>query len=647
MSQTSTAVPAVVPGLRPALRIVVVGHVDHGKSTLIGRLLHDTGALPAGRFEELKAASAKRGMPIEWSFMLDAFQAERDQAVTIDSTQIWFKSARRDYVLIDAPGHREFLKNMISGAASADAAVLVVDAVEGLRETSRRHGYLLHMLGIPHVAVAISKMDLAGYDEHRFQAVAQDVRKYLAGLGIAATAMVPISGRDGDNIAQGSVHMPWYQGPGIVQALDDLPEAARPADLPLRFPIQDVYKFDQRRILAGRVEAGVLRVGDELLFSPSNKTARVRSIEAWHVDQLPVEAHPGESIGITLDEQIFVERGEIVSHAEEPPQLSTVFRATLFWLGRSPLLVGKSYKLKLATQEATVTVQSIERIVDTDTLADHAGEMVDRNAVAKVVLRSRQVLALDEHTVIPACGRCVLVDGYDTVAGGTVSMEGYPDQRQTLSIKGTNLTGVEHRVTATSRAVRNSHAGGVLWFTGLSGAGKSTLAMEVEQRLFLRGYQVYVLDGDNVRRGLNANLDFSPEGRAENIRRVGEVAALFADAGLICITAFISPYQADRDRARTSAPGAFHEIYIKAGLETCERRDPKGLYKKARTGEIAAFTGISAPYEAPASAEMVVDTETQPVDECVAQIVDYVESVIALTPTNGGRGARRPPAAPT
>lgn len=627
MSQTT----ASVSGLRPALRIVVVGHVDHGKSTLIGRLLYDSGALPEGRYEEIKTASAKRGMPIEWSFMLDAFQAERDQAVTIDSTQIWFKSARRDYVLIDAPGHREFLKNMISGAASADAAILVVDAIEGLRETTRRHGYLLHMLGIPHVAVAISKMDLAGYDENRFLAVARDVETYLDDLGIAVTAMVPISGRDGDNIANASTRMPWYRGPGIVQALDGFPEAARPSDLPLRFPIQDVYKFDQRRILAGRIEAGVLRVGDELLFSPSSKTARVRSIEAWHVDQPATEAHPGQSIGITLDDQIFVERGEIASHSKAPPKLTTVFRVTLFWLGQTPLTVGASYKLKLATQEATVTVQSIERIVDTDTLTSAAGEQVERNAVAEVVLRSRNLLALDEYKHVAHCGRCVLIDGYDTVAGGTISMEGYPDQRQTLAIKSTNITRVEHRVAATARAQRYGHTGSVLWFTGLSGAGKSTLAMEVEQRLFREGYQVYVLDGDNVRRGLNANLDFSPEGRAENIRRVGEVAALFADAGMICITAFISPYQVDRDRARTSAQGAFHEIFIKAGLETCEQRDPKGLYKKARTGEIADFTGISAPYEAPETPEMTVDTEIQSIDECVAQIVDYVESLIAIT----------------
>ncbi len=396
------------------------------------------------------------------------------------------------------------------------------------------------------------------------------------------------------------------------------------ADQPLRFPVQDVYKFDARRILAGRVESGVLRVGDRLLFSPSNKIARVRSIEAWNVDPPPVEAHAGESIGVTLDEQLFIERGETASHEDHPPQLTTVFRATLFWLARPPLEVGNTYKLKLGTREGTVTVQSIERIVDTDTLAGRPGDRVERNSVAEVVLRSRGVLALDEHRSIARCGRCVLVDDYDIVAGGVVSMEGYPDQRQALQIKATNVSSVEHGVAAGSRAARNGHRGGVLWFTGLSGAGKSTLAMEVEQRLFKKGYHVYVLDGDNVRRGLNANLDFSPDDRAENIRRVGEVAGLFADAGMIVISAFISPYRSDRDRAREAAGGIFHEIFIKADIAICEQRDPKGLYKRARAGEIADFTGISAPYEAPTDAQLVVDTGELDIDSSVRLIAEYV-----------------------
>jgi bifunctional enzyme CysN/CysC len=371
-----------------------------------------------------------------------------------------------------------------------------------------------------------------------------------------------------------------------------------------------------------------------VLFSPSNKTALVASIESWNVPTPPVEARAGQSVGITLREQIFVERGEVASHLEAPPKLTTVFRAHLFFLGRNPLTVGKSYKLQHSTTEARVSVEAIERIIDTDTLAAKASGQVGRNEVAEVVFRTRRILALDEFRDLPKTGRFVLIEDYDTVAGGLVSMEGYPDQRGALTVKSTNVYSVQHRIGPVQRFTRNGHRGGVLWFTGLSGSGKSTLAMEIESRLFGKGWQVYVLDGDNVRRGLNANLGFSPDDRAENIRRVGEVAALFAEAGFIVITAFISPYQADRDRARAAAQanasGAFHEIYIKAGLAACERRDPKGLYAKARQGKIAEFTGISAPYEAPAAPELTVDTEALSVDAAVASILAYVERSFSL-----------------
>ncbi len=610
---------------RELLKLVVVGHVDHGKSTLIGRLLYDTDSLPTGKFEELQAICERRGMPLEWSFVLDAFQAERDQAVTIDTTQIWFKTDRRDYVIIDAPGHKEFLKNMVTGAASADAALLVVDADEGVREQTRRHGYLLHILGLRQVAVVVNKMDLVGFDEARFNAVAREVTQYLSDIGVEPTFIVPISAREGDNIARRSERSPWYEGATLLDALDQFRVVTVPIAQPLRFPVQDVYKFDQRRLIVGRVESGILRVGDRLLFSPSNKSSKVRSIEAWSVDPQPVEARAGESVTVTLEDQIFVERGEIASHTDEPPALTTVFRGRIFWFGHTPLVAGQSMKMKLATREARVTVQAIESVISTDDLGGKPADAVERNEVAEVVLRSREVLAVDEFRTISRTGRFVLIDEYDAVAGGVLSMEGYPDQRQSLTIKSTNIHAVEHRVPAEARAHRNGHAGGILWFTGLSGAGKSTLAMEVEQRLFAKGYQVYVLDGDNVRRGLNSNLGFSPDDRAENIRRVGEAAALFADAGFIVITAFISPYRTDRDRARNAAPERFHEIYVEADLAVCEQRDPKGLYKKARSGEIQDFTGISAPYEPPVSAELVVDTSKSPVEECTRDILDYVE----------------------
>jgi bifunctional enzyme CysN/CysC len=615
---------------RPQLRIVIVGHVDHGKSTLIGRLLHDTGSLPDGKYEELKLISERRGMPLEWSFALDSFQAERDQAVTIDTTQIWFKTPKRDYVIIDAPGHREFLKNMVSGAALAEAAVLVVDVVEGVREQTRRHAYLLHLLGLRQVLVAVNKMDMVGYSAERFGEVSGEVSRYLEDIGLSATAIVPISAREGDNLATGSGRTPWYDSQPLLKHLDRLEALATPLDRPLRFPVQDVYKFDERRIIVGRVESGILRVGDELLFSPDNRTARVKSIESFGAAVPPVQARAGQAVGITLDEQIFVERGSIASHAEHAPMLSSVFRTNLFWLGEKPLTVGSAYKLKLATAEAPVAVQSIERVIDTESLAGRQTAEVRRNEVAEVVLRARKMLALDEFTANPATGRCALVDLYDTVAGGAVNMKGYPDQRRLYTVKGTNLHEVEHLLTAEARAWRNGHRGAVVWFTGLSGAGKSTLAMLVERVLFNKGFHVAVLDGDNVRRGLNADLGFEPEDRAENIRRVGEVAALFAEAGMIVISAFISPYQVDRDRARKAAPDSFHEIYIRAALETCEQRDPKGLYKKARAGAIREFTGISAPYEAPGSPELVVDTEAHDVEACVAQIVDYVETSTAL-----------------
>ena len=433
--------------------------------------------------------------------------------------------------------------------------------------------------------------------------------------------------------------MPWYDGPTVMEALASLRPTARPTELPLRLPIQDVYKFDDRRILVGRIETGRLRVGDRLLFSPSNKTARVASIEGWNVPAAATEAQAGQSVGFTLDEQLFVERGAIASLEQDPPIETNVFRARLVWLGHEPLRVGQDYRLRIATRNVRTTVQAIERLYDTESLSESAeAAAVPRHGVADVILRTRAILALDEAQELPRTGRFVLSDGVNIVAGGIIDMKGYPNQRGALTVKSSNLRTESHRIGAEQRAAHNGHRGGVLWFTGLSGSGKSTLAMAVEQELFRRGYNVYVLDGDNVRQGLNANLGFSPEDRAENIRRIGEVAALFADAGLITITSFISPYRADRKRARAAAKDAFHEIYIHADLDTCEKRDPKGLYKKARSGEIAEFTGVSAPYEAPESAELTVDTDRLSIEESVARIIVYVEkNFVIMRPADAGR----------
>jgi bifunctional enzyme CysN/CysC len=619
------------PPLIEALRVVIVGHVDHGKSTLVGRLFHDTGALPDGKLEAIRAMCERRGMPFEWAFLMDAFQSERDQGITIDTAQIWLRSKLRDYVIIDAPGHREFIKNMITGASSADAALLMIDASHGIQQQSRLHGFLINLLGIKQVAVVINKMDLVGFSASHYEEIRATYTRYLAGLGAKADYVVPVSARDGDNLVRRSARMPWYEGPTLMEALDSFRAAPLPVDLPLRLPVQDIYKFDQRRIIVGRVESGKVAVGDRLLFSPSNKLATVATIEGWNRTAPALQALAGESVGLTLDEQIFIERGEVASQPENPPVLTSVFRGRIIWLGRGNLRRDAEYRLKLCTLDVPVTVQAVERVYDTEDLSIHEASEVGRHGVADVILRSRAMMALDEAQSIASTGRFVLTDGRNIVAGGLVDMDGYPDQRQSVTVRSSNLSRVDHRVTADARVMRNGHKGGVLWFTGLSGAGKSTIAMEVERRLFQKGYLVYVLDGDNVRNGLNANLGFSPEDRAENIRRIGEVAALFADAGMIAITAFISPYRADRQRARSAAKSSFHEIYVKADVATCEKRDPKGLYKRARRGEIAEFTGISAPYEEPEAAEFVVDTSALSVEDSVRSVVDYVARNFALT----------------
>ncbi len=617
----------------PPLKIVIVGHVDHGKSTLIGRLFHDTGSLPDGKAEAIQAMCERRGMPFEWAFLMDALKAERDQGITIDVSQIHFKTKLRDYVLIDAPGHREFIKNMVTGAAQADAAVLVVDGMDGIQEQTRRHAYLLHLLGIQQVVVAVNKMDLVEFSEARFMAVADDVKDYLADLGIDLqhTLIVPVSSRDGDGIVSLSRRMPWYEGPTLAESLDTLQPPVTSEQLPLRFPIQDVYKFDKRRILAGRIESGHLNVGDTLLFSPSNKTARVLTIEAWNMKNPIVAVRAGQSVGVTLDEQLFIERGEMASMVTNAPMLSNVFRGRVFWLGRKPLVRGNRYKMKLCTAEYMVEVEKIERVIDVSDLGTAKGTQVERNAVGEVVLRTRGLMPLDPFDVNMVTGRFVLIEDFEIVGGGLINMDDYADQRPGQIIKSSNITRVEHRVPDQERWKANGHTGGILWMTGLSGSGKSTLAFSLEQYLFRLGYQVYVLDGDNIRHGLCADLGFSPEDRVENIRRVGQAAALFARAGVLVLTAFISPYRADRDRVRALATDIFHEIHVDADLGTCEARDPKGLYAKARRGEIADFTGVSAPYEPPASPELHLDTAKHSVEESVALLADYVSKKFALT----------------
>jgi bifunctional enzyme CysN/CysC len=582
------------------LKIVIVGHVDHGKSTLVGRLLHDTGSLPDGKLAQLRKVAESRGAPFEWANVMDALQSERDQNITIDTAQIWFRTERRQYVLIDAPGHKEFLKNMVTGAASAETALLLIDAHEGIRENSRRHGYLLGLLGIRQVAVLVNKMDLAGHRESRFREIETEYRAWLEEAGIAPCAFIPVAARHGDNIATRSASMPWYGGPTVVETLDAF-EAPDPLyGRPLRFPIQDIYRFDERRIFVGRVESGTLRVGDRLVFSPSDTTSTVRSIERWNAASRD-HASAKECVGITLTEQVFVERGAIAAHEGMAPFESTLLRGRVLWLDRQPLREGNRYKLKLATAEADCVVERIERVIDASMLGDSAGgdfRLVRRHEVAELTFRARKPVAFDAFSEIAPTGRFVIVDGFDVVGAGIVAT-GRPPKQCASEIR------VRH----------NTHSGCVLWLTGPSGAGKRTLAAELERELFSRGRHAVVLDGDTLHGGLCSDLALGARDRDEKTRRVGEVAKLFDAAGVICISALLLPQREERARVRQLLPeGRFVEVHVNAAPEICEQRSGNG-----GSGTARAFA-----YEPPPAPEIEIRTDRLTVSESVLKILEYL-----------------------
>jgi bifunctional enzyme CysN/CysC len=614
------------------LRVVFVGHVDHGKSTLIGRILSDTNSLPEGKLEQVQRACAAENMEFEFAFLLDALLEEQEQNITIDTTQIPFKTAKRNYMIIDAPGHKEFLKNMITGASSADAAVLVIAANEGVQEQSKRHAYLLSLLGVRQFCVVVNKMDLADYSEARFLEIEKKYRVFLKTLNLETDVFIPASARFGENITTRSTKMKWHHGPTLAEALDAMTPMAPPTDLPLRLCVQDVYKFDDRRIIAGRIETGMLQVGDELVFSPANKTSIVQSIEHWP----PITAAAtspranngiaiaGDSIGITLREQIFVERGYIASHSKDAPIETNRFHADLFWIARQPARLSHLYTARLATQEVKCQIVSLDEVMDSSSLERNPtkADQLARNEVGRLTIQTRAPIVLDNHDRLPPLGRFVLVDDGMICGGGIVYGGVYTDRG---AIKSKNIFWSEGKITAQARGAQHGHRGAVVWLTGLSGSGKSTIAQALERELFIRAMHPYVLDGDNIRHGLNSNLGFAPEDRVENIRRVSEVAKLMADAGNVVITAFISPYRADRQRARAIAMegnAEFIEVFVDAPLAVCEERDPKNLYKKARAGEIREFTGIDAPYELPVDPEIVVQTNQQSVEESVASILE-------------------------
>ena len=600
---------------RPQVRIVIVGHVDHGKSTLVGRLLHETGSLPEGKLEMLKAVSRRRGMPFEWSFLLDALQTERDQGITIDATQIRFRTNSRDIVLIDAPGHAEFLRNMITGASQADAAVLIIDALEGVRDQTRRHGYLLHLLGIRQVAVVVNKMDRVDFSAARFKEISDEISAHLTGLGVTPSSVIPISARDGDGVATLTPRIGWYGGPTVVAALDAL-EPARPLEaLPLRLPVQAIYKFDDRRIVAGRIESGHLTAGEEIVIMPAGKIAKIRTVESWPVTPLSGKQGAGRSVGITLDRELFIERGDIIAHVGSSPRDTRRLRARIFWLHEKPLSKGEQILLRLGTRESRATVTAIENAVDPGDLASTEIEAIAKNHVGEIDIALSQPFAADPHAENPRTGRLVIeVNG--RIAGGGLVLSVDAGQRAIP----VDIVPVESAMRPEERSARYRHHGAVVWLTGLPGAGKSTLARALERRLFARGGSPILLDGDTLRAGLNGDLGFSTDDRSENIRRLAEVATHLARNGHIAIVAAVSPSREDRAAARRIADTAFREVHVSTPAETCESRDPKGHYAKARAGALTGFTGIGNDYQPPEAAELSLDTSSRSVSDATDEI---------------------------
>ena len=622
----------------PRTRIVVVGHVDHGKSTLIGRLLADTDSLPEGKLAAVEKACREEGMPFEHAFLLDALLEEQAQNITIDTTRIEFRHGGRAFQIIDAPGHREFIKNMVTGAAAADEAILMIDAKEGLKEQTRRHGLLLSLLGVSRVIVAVNKMDLVGWQEGRFRNVEREIREYLGGLKIMPREVIPISAREGSHVkSRDEKNLGWFQGPTLLDALlAGVPGGERGGDAagPLRFVVQDVYRFDERRVIAGRIESGTLRPGEALVFFPDRKSSRIKTIEAWGQPEGVPELGPGRAAAITLEEQIFVERGHVGSHEDQPPVESREVRARIFWLDTEPLKLQAPVQLRLATQNVEARLVAIDRVVDAEKLEQRSGarEEVGRFEVAEVRIRCRRPLVYDAHDRVESLGRFALQQGPRLGGGGIVLEAEYP-ARLAKAVTGEHLTWTEGRVSQEARAAHFGHEGAVVWLTGLSGSGKSTLAVALESLLFRRGIASMILDGDNLRHGLCADLGFSLEDRAENIRRAGEVAKLMAESGLVVISSLISPLRKERQAVRSACHAAgvnFCEIFVDASLGECEKRDPRGLYRKARAGEIKGFTGIDSPYEQPERPDLILHTDRENVESSVGHLLQHVLGLVRL-----------------
>ena len=608
------------------LRFITCGSVDDGKSTLIGRLLYDAKMIFEDQLDALQSDSKKvgtQGEEIDFALLVDGLAAEREQGITIDVAYRFFSTEKRKFIVADTPGHEQYTRNMVTGASTADLAVILVDARKGVLVQTRRHSFLAHLVGIKHVVLAVNKMDLVDYDRSAFLDIVQDYREFAEEVGIEAFTAIPISGFKGDNITAPSPNTPWYTGPTLMDHLESV-ELSADEDLAksFRMPVQWVNRPNlDFRGFSGQITGGTVKPGDPVRIVPSGKSSRVKSIVTF--DGELAEAQAGQSVTITLEDEVDVSRGSVIAAADNPPETADQFESTIVWMADEAMLPGRSYWLKCATQTVSCSLQPPKYQIDVNTLDHLAAKTLDLNAIGVTEMVTDKPLTFlpyrdDQGRLNKALGGFILIDKItnQTVAAGMIHFALRRSQ---------NVHWQAMDITREARADLKNQAPRVLWFTGLSGSGKSTIANLVEKRLHRMNRHSFLLDGDNVRHGLNKDLGFTDADRIENIRRVGEVARLMTDAGLIVVTAFISPFRAERDMVRAMMEdGEFVEVFIDTPLSVAEARDVKGLYKKARSGELKNFTGIDSPYEAPDAPEIRIDTTSMTAEEAADRIVEYV-----------------------
>ena len=607
---------------RDLLRFITCGSVDDGKSTLIGRLLHDCGVIFEDTYTALSADSQRHGTTgdaMDFALLLDGLEAERQQGITIDVAYRYFATPRRSFIVADTPGHEQYTRNMATGASTASLAIILVDATKGLLPQSRRHSIICSLLGIRHVVLAINKMDLIGFDAVRFSAIVTEYRTFAAALGFRDITALPISARLGDNITSLSSKTPWYRGPFLLAHLEAVDVAADDAAKPFRFPVQWVNRPDENfRGFAGTLASGRISAGDAIMLAATGAQSHVARIVTADGD-LP-EAVAGQAVTLTLADEIDIARGDMLVAPSARPETADQFAADILWMGNEPMLPGRDYLLRIGHAWTTARVTSLRHRLEVTTREYQAARQLEMNDIGLCHLSCLQPLSFDPYTENRATGAFILVDRFthETVAAGMI--------RHGLR-RATNIHRAAFTIDRNARSERYGQRPMLLWFTGLSGSGKSTIANLVEQALFGAGRHCYSLDGDNLRHGLCRDLGFTPADRVENIRRAGEVAKLFLDAGLIVLASFISPFRAERQMLRELLPaGEFIEIHVDAPIEACMKRDPKGLYAKAKAGLIPNFTGISSPYEAPENPDIHLKTADFTAEACAAQVLHVLRA---------------------